>query len=495
MTGVFRHSLRLLLGALLSFAALAAPATEDAIYLQIGVFSDATTASSIRTQIEGFGFNVSQREVMVIGRPAFVVLVGPYARTREALYEKNRLGEVGWSSALKRFPAPPEPEPPRPPMFRTTFSGSLTGELRHFGDDPLYSARQHDTTASLAIQPEFHVSWNDRRSSLTFVPFVRVGDADDERNHADIRELMWLNAWDDWELRLGVGKVFWGVTESRHLVDVINQVDLVENSDEEDKLGQPMVNLSWFTGWGTVDLFAMPLFRERTFPGVEGRLRGPLVIDTDQPAIYESADRDEHLDWALRWSDYIGDWDIGVSHFSGTSRDPRFETGLNAAGQPVLVPRYNLIDQTGLTLQAIVGEWLWKLEATSTRERGQRYSEAVFGFEYTRIGVFGSVIDVGMIMEYLYDDRGEQATHPFENDLMAGLRWVFNDMQSSDVLMAVVFDADGKATSSYVEASRRLGQSWRLTLEYRGLHDVDPTDISYALRNDSYLQLGLGYYY
>ncbi|ALP53505.1 hypothetical protein Tel_10320 [Candidatus Tenderia electrophaga] len=485
---------RLVLGVMLGLAALVAQA-EERFYLQIGVFSDAATATGIRQQIESFGFNVSQRQVEVIGRPAFVVLVGPYARSREALYDKNRLADVGWSAAVKRYPAPPKPKPPKPPTFRTTYSGSLAGEVRHFTDAPLYSTEQHETTASLAIQPEFHISWNQRSSSLTFVPFVRVGDADEERNHADIRELMWLNAWDDWELRLGVGKVFWGVTESRHLVDVINQVDLVENTDEEDKLGQPMANLSWFSDWGTFDVFALPLFRERSFPGEEGRLRGPLVVDTEQDAIYESPDEENHLDWAVRWSHYIGDWDIGVSHFSGTGRDPRFVPGLNAQGQPVLIPRYNLIDQTGLTLQAIMGEWLWKLEATSTRELDQRYTEAVAGFEYTRVGIFRSAIDLGFIAEYLYDERGEQAPQPFEDDVMLGLRWAFNDMQSSEILMGVIIDRDGTATSSSVEASRRLGQSWRLTLEYRGLHAVEPQDISYLLRNDNYIQLGLGYYY
>lgn len=486
---------RLVLGAVFCLAVLPAQAAER-FYLQIGVFSDAATATKIRQQIESFGFKVSQRKVEVIERPIYVVLVGPYERTGEALlHDKNRLSDVGWPSVVKRYPAPPKPKPPKPSTFRTTYSGWLIGEVRQFSDAPLYGSEQHDATASLAFQPEFHVSWNDRQSSLTFVPFVRAGDKDEQRNHADVRELMWLNAWDDWELRLGVGKVFWGVTESRHLVDVINQVDLVENIDEEDKLGQPMANLSWFTDWGTLELFALPLFRERTFPGEAGRLRGPLVVDTEQEAIYESPDKDEHLDWAIRWAHYIGAWDIGLSHFSGTSRDPRFVPGLNAVGQPVLIPRYNLIGQTGLTLQAIMGEWLWKLEATSTEELGERYAEAVAGFEYTRVGIFRSAIDLGFIVEYLYDERGEQAPQPFEDDIMVGLRWAFNDMQSSEILMGAIYDRDGTAISSLVEASRRLGQSWRLTLEYRGLHAVEPDDISYLLRNDNYLQLGLGYYY
>jgi len=325
-----------------------------------------------------------------------------------------------------------------------------------------------------------------------------VGDEDEERNHVDVRELMWINAMGDWELRLGVGKVFWGVTESLHLVDVINQVDLVESPDGEEKLGQPMLNLSRFTDWGTWDLFVLPLFRERTYAGINGRLRAPLVVDTDMDALYESDDEDKHVDWAVRWSHYIGDWDIGLSHFSGTSREPVFENNnivMNSVGQLVILPTYNLIDQTGLTLQALLGDWAWKLETTSTEEKDERYTQAVFGFEYTHVGVFDSSIDLGLLLEYLYDDRDESAPGPFEDDVMLGLRWVFNDMQSSEILMGVISDLDGGAISSSVEASRRLGQSWKLALEYRGTSSLESTDRAYILRNDDYFQLELGYFF
>jgi len=476
------------------FSAVAVQANGKVSYLQVGVFSDKAAARNIIQQLESSGFNAEQRTIDMIGRPAVVVLIGPFERTSQALYDQRRLRDIGWPATVKRFTPLPKP---RPSTFRATASGSLTAELRSFVDDPLY-AEQHGSTASLAIQPEFHLSWNDRKSSLTFVPFVRVGDEDEERNHVDVRELMWINAMGDWELRLGVGKVFWGVTESLHLVDVINQVDLVESPDGEEKLGQPMLNLSRFTDWGTWDLFVLPLFRERTYASINGRLRAPLVVDTDMDALYESDDEEKHIDWAVRWSHYIGDWDIGLSHFSGTSREPVFEDKnivMNSSGQLVILPTYNLIDQTGLTLQALLGDWAWKLEATSTKEKDQRYMQAVAGFEYTHVGVFDSSMDLGLLLEYLYDDRDESAPGPFEDDVMLGLRWVFNDMQSSEILMGAISDLDGGAISSSVEASRRLGQSWKLALEYRGTSSLESADRAYILRNDDYFQLELGYFF
>jgi len=71
-----------------------------------------------------------------------------------------------------------------------------------------------------------------------------VDEHDDNRTHGDIRELSWIHVGSNWETRVGVRKVFWGVTEGRHLVDIINQTDAVDQVDGEEKLGQPMINLS-----------------------------------------------------------------------------------------------------------------------------------------------------------------------------------------------------------------------------------------------------------
>jgi len=57
-----------------------------------------------------------------------------------------------------------------------------------------------------------------------------------------------------------------------------------------------------------------------------------------------------------------GNIDIGLAHFSGTSREPRLTPGANAAGNSVLIPHYELIDQTSADVQLTTDAWLWKLE-------------------------------------------------------------------------------------------------------------------------------------
>ena len=181
---------------------------------------------------------------------------------------------------------------------------------------------------------------------------VAGASGDDERTHADVRELYWRRTFGDtFDLFVGVRKVFWGVTETFHLVDIVNQTDAVEDIDEEDKLGQPMVHFALQRNWGRMDLIALTGFRERTFPGVEGRPRTPLPVDTDV-ALYESAAGNRQIDGAIRYSHFIGNWDLGAYLFHGTSREPRFLPDL--AGER-LVPIYDVIDQLGVDRRRFMG--------------------------------------------------------------------------------------------------------------------------------------------
>lgn len=379
------------------------------------------------------------------------------------------------------------------PTHAGEWSGYVSLEHQGFFHPPL-DPLQHRSYFSLVAQPEYYHRFEGTKDSFTFVPFARIDQHDPERSHADIRELTWLKVGEGYEWRLGIRKVFWGVTESQHLVDIINQTDLVENIDTEDKLGQPMVNFALLRDWGTLNAFVLPGFRERTFPGVEGRLRTSPRVDVDQ-ASYESARGRRHVDYALRWSKSISGWDIGLSQFYGTSRDPRLLPGVDGNGLPVLIPRYDLIHQSGVDVQLTEGSWLWKLEAIRRRGQGPTYAAATGGFEYTFTGVFGTVMDLGLIAEYLYDDRGAGAPTPFQDDVMTGLRLALNDVQSSEVLIGVVNDRRHAAKFFNLEARRRLGSHYKLSLELRAFTGAPVTDPTYFWRRDDYLQLELARYF
>ena len=385
-------------------------------------------------------------------------------------------------------------------LFLLTSALSLTAaewdseiavEVRSFLHD---SARpnQNNENLSLSFQSEFYHDWDDDTQRFVFKPFARVDNLDDERTHFDLREFYWRKTFSDQNLdvKIGLSKVFWGVTESVHLVDIINQNDGVENLDGEDKLGQPMLNFTLDKDWGIVDFFVLPYFRERTFPSVDGRPSLPFIIDIDNP-VYVSGAEEEHIDLALRYAQVIGDWDIGVAHFSGTSREPLLIPSITASGL-ALTPLYDQIEQSAIDLQATLENWLWKLELISNKGTLQdRYMALAGGFEYSFYDLKESGIDLGVIAEYLFDDRKENSTSTFQNDIFIGGRFAFNDENSADLLAGVVYDLDNQTRFFSVEASMRIGQNMKVNLETRFFSVDDVTDQFYAIKDDDYIGINL----
>lgn len=372
------------------------------------------------------------------------------------------------------------------------WSGNIALETRTFLHEGTSTQRQF--YPSISAQPEYHHSWESNKQSITFAPFVRIDRYVQARTHLDIRELNWLSVGNNIEWRVGIRKVFWGVTESQHLVDIINQTDALENPSGEDKLGQPMVNVALLHAWGTLDVFVLPVFRPRTFVGEAGRPRLALPVDTGA-ATYEAANNKRHVDFAMRWRKSLGDWDLGLSQFVGTSREPRFKLNLNSYGAPTLTPHYDLISQIGVDVQATLGSWLWKLEGIRRVGQGATFNGITGGFEYTLPNIAETGIDAGFITEYLYDNRGQAALTPFQNDVMFGVRLALNDEQSSEILAGGIFDRDQHTQLYRVEASRRLGSDWKLNLEGRLYTAVDEQDLLFSQRNDNAIQIELARYF
>lgn len=378
-----------------------------------------------------------------------------------------------------------------------SLSGYAAIEVRTFPFGPQFKDQRHThVSPAFIFAPEFNFKWREGKNRLTFKPYLLLDRDDQNRTHADIRELSFLHQGKGWDILVGVSKVFWGVTESRHLVDIINQSDTVIDGDGEDKLGQPMINLNVESDWGALAMFVLPGHRKRTFADDINRFRGPLSI-ADDNSTYEANAGKRHIDFAARWSHTIGDWDVGVSHFYGTSREPRFLLGQRFGGQPVLVPRYDLIHQTGVDVQYTSGAWLWKFEGMSRSGHGKRFYAGVGGFEYTKYQIFKTTADLGMLVEFQYDNRKDGvAPGTFNNnDLFIGARVALNDEFDSSALAGVIVDVKNGATLLSVEAERRLGASWKIELEARFSLNIPDRDILSGIRKDDIVTLRLSRYF
>lgn len=375
----------------------------------------------------------------------------------------------------------------------TELAGKLDVQSRYYFNNGDHQGQGYKSYHSFSLQPELYWQWNNSQDSVIFKPFYRHDHRDEERSHGDIRELLWTRVGNDWEFKAGIGKVYWGVTEFQHLVDTINQTDAVESFDGEEKLGQPMLNATFIRDWGVIDAFVLPGFRERNFAGTHGRLRAPFEVDEDL-AEYESSQKQDHVDYALRWSNSIDVFDLGVHWFNGTNRTPELKLE-ERDGKFVAKPYYEQINQFGIDVQATIEEWLWKFEALSRNSKETTFTAIQAGFEYSFYGVADSDADLGILLEYGWSDDGVNGSSSFQNDLFAGARITFNNVESSELLIGGGYDLDYDSMSLLVEGSHRLSNHWKLVVDARWFNAKRVDDPSYPIRNDDYLQLSLEYYF
>ncbi|MEM0941420.1 MAG: hypothetical protein AAF600_14765 [Bacteroidota bacterium] len=363
------------------------------------------------------------------------------------------------------------------------FSLEAQLDYRLFSNEGLYP-RQEQYFLSGALTPSFSFESKDGKHFLQGKFFGRLDRYDANRTHLDIRELYYQRILGDTEISVGFKKIFWGVTESVHLVDIINQVDQVETYDGESKLGQPMMHLSSFTKWGTFDFFYLPFARKRQFPAQRGRLRFPEVIERDDLSI-DANSGVWHPSLAVRWSNFFGLFDVGLSHFYGVGREPLL-FGIEQDGSFELF--YPIIHQPGLDVQATTGPILWKLEAIYRYASRQDFSAVAAGFEYTFSNIKSSGLDIGLVAEYLFDSRDEQTFSSLDNDVFVGTRFAFNDVKSTEFLTGGIIDLTRSTYLYSFEGNRRIGNSWKVELEVRLFQQVSREEIVYVFRQDDFLE-------
>ena len=418
------------------------------------------------------------------------------------------------------------------------FSGYLEFEERYYPQEALFES-QDDSFSSIASELDIYWQSANRYHLIQFKPFARITTANDgNRNHADIRELYYSYSSHGFQIDIGLNKVYWGVTEAAHLVDIINQTDSVESFGGEDKLGQPMIAIGIEKNWGNLDLYILPYFRERQF--AEGSERNRFFGDiVENDSRFESDKKEQHIDYAARWSHYFGNLDIAISYFNGTSREaiPFVNTvDIITSSPKTFASFYEQLAQTGLELQYLYDDWAFKLESTYKQQQSGNYNEAVFGFEYTLSDMNPWGQDVGFLVEYLWNNRrnvsiietsqsalnqqlsglGDSIADnlgiknrreavaiqsdllsPFSNDLFIGTRFTLNNIDGTSFLAGVIVDADSQEIIGSFEGSTRIGDNVRISLNAYILSNIKGERESAFgfFRRDDFIEAKLQWYF
>ncbi len=403
----------------------------------------------------------------------------------------------------------------RPLQFENEVAYALRGFAADASPGPavpgtdLQPTRSDRWQQTLTVRTQFDAASEDDTWSLHGELALRGDDLDERRSVFDVRELYLSYTSHPLQISAGARRVFWGVTEFVHLVDVINQVDTAGNVDTEDRLGQPMLQLQVAADAWSLQGFLLPGLRERRFPGAHGRLPGGIPLRGDSslaPSLHG-----ENLSLALRGEWHGSGVDIGVAYFSGAGREPSFDLVPGDSGLPRLRPRYEHLQRASIDAQWLRGDWAWKLEAYSSSGQGDRYTAAAVGFERTFVGLLSDALpasawlaraDLGVVLELLYDQRnhGAPAGH-YEHDVALGLRLAANDAADTSVLLGFIQDVHADEHTLSVEGSTRLTPRVRLEVEARAFGGqsaqpalyalADPANKTGLLDPDDYVQVEL----
>jgi hypothetical protein len=220
-------------------------------------------------------------------------------------------------------------------------------------------------------------------------------------------------------------------------------------------------------------------------------LRFPIVFSKDDVG-YESGAEEWRQDLAFRWSYYFGAFDVGVSHFYGNGREPLFTFDPSGA----INAFYPVINQTGLDLQATHNAFLWKFESIYRTAKAQDFFAMVAGLEFTFSNIDGNGLDIGLLGEYLYDERDELALNSLQNDVFFGSRIAFNDTKDTSILIGGIADLKNSSKIFSIEASRRIGNSWKAELEARIFTTIDNNELILSnFQADSFLKFSLSKFF
>ncbi len=135
-----------------------------------------------------------------------------------------------------------------------------------------------------------------------------------------------------------------------------------------------------------------------------------------------------------------------------------------------------------------------KAEYLYTNGLSQDFSAAVAGLEYTLVSGFDSP-EVSAVLEYNWDERGNDADTALNRDLFLATRVGFNNASSSELLAGVYLDTSNSSQIWRAEYSQRIGE--QSTLEVVGwIFNPDSADIQLQdLAREDGLSLTFHYYF
>ena len=313
----------------------------------------------------------------------------------------------------------------------------------------------------------------------------RKSQNDEGKNIVEPRQFFIGRSIGEVDVYIGNRQLFWGVAESKNVVDFVNQKDAAAGRSAENKLGAPSVSLEFYLSDAEFQYIYIPVFREQTFNDQFAHLGLGLSLNdadfSDEKGFYGG-------DHAFRYSNSLGDLDFGINGFYGTARDPIILVDGNNGATPYY-PEYRAV---GVDLQYTGDNTLYKAEVAIGEQDATDTTAYVLGIENTLYSVGNSNWDFGIIVETQYDDRPQAISPRFD---VGGLRLTANNANDTNAILLYYQDESRKQKSYVLQFSHRLRNGVTLEVEYIEFYSSDAALPFHNFIDDTSLQIGVGIYF
>lgn len=383
--------------------------------------------------------------------------------------------------------------------FRLQALGEFAAEVRFYPEE---ASPGRDVEVDLAVQ--FELRLQDTRGWRALVrPRLQTDPADP----SDPSELLWIprEAWVEygrggWTARVGRQVLAWGSADTFRPVDVLSTLDLQRDAPSLDRKGDWMFGVTYSRPSYGIEAMYLPILEGIDFPSAHSPWSMQSILDRLDDAPDEDASDEVRLvedpllpssatehSLGVRSRISFGTTDLFLVGYTGIDRLPLLlllgecRPGsecfpLVYSTRAVYLPMHLL----GLEAQSAVGEVLIKFEAAFRDQtiEDARFAtllpgfddhslQVVVGLDHLRHGVLGSSHDLGLVVEFLFDDSGNADDYlsfrPFQRDLAARLVWSFNDFDRTVVEAGWIQDLERAESFGTLRLKRRLRD--RVTLE------------------------------
>ncbi len=310
-----------------------------------------------------------------------------------------------------------------------------------------------------------------------------------ELSHVDIKQLIASYSISNLTFKVGVDEINWSITETRSLTNIVNQVNSINSIYDDEYLGQPLVGLQILEDDFAFNIYLMPYFRERFFPPMKSRRR--LALPVADKSIYESKKRRHHLDLAARYLHYLGDFEVALSYFRGTNRRPIMMIYHNN-NEPKIQAYYPQSEQLGLTMLLSTDNTIFKSEIVTLRSQDSNYLSGDIAIEHS-ISFVDWGPDIDLFIEYLWDERKNNADTPYQNDIATTVKLNFNDLESTALRLSWIRDLSNKGNLIRLFFNRRINDSIKLNVDITLIAGTRSYDPLFFIADDDFIKISLSY--